>query len=96
LEIQAGFQGINDIKEHKVREARRIFDENQVKTVAIHFDLFNGQVGFVQLNSISQNDKNFVVRTQMEGQLVFSIDQNYFKWRILDPLPDFCDLDVEW
>lgn len=27
IEVQSGFQGINDIKEHKVREARRIFEE---------------------------------------------------------------------
>jgi len=36
-----------------------------------------------------------VTRQQMEGQSVFSIDQNYFKWRLLDEAPHFKDLDIE-
>jgi hypothetical protein len=88
IEVQSGFQGINDIKEHKVREAKRVFEETQVQTVCIHFDLFNGQVAFVQLNSIKENDVHWITRQQMEGQSVFEIDQNYFKWRLLDPIPE--------
>ena len=65
-----------------------------VRSICIHIDLFNGQVAFVQLDNIQENDVNFVTRQQMEGQSVFSIDQNYFKWRLLDSLPSFEDLDL--
>lgn len=97
IEVQSGFQGINDIKEHKVREAKRVFKETQVQTVCIHFDLFNGQVAFIQLDSIGENDVHWITRQQMEGQSVFEIDQNYFKWRLLDPIPELkaTELDAE-
>ena len=94
IEVQSGFQGINDMKEHKVREARRVFEETKEHSICIHIDLFNGQVAFVQLDSIEDNDVNFVTRQQMEGQSVFSIDQNYFKWRLLDSAPCFSDLEL--
>ncbi len=87
IEVQSGFQGTNDIKEHKVREARRVYKECGDTSICIHIDLFNGQVAFVRLDTIEENDVNFVTRQQMEGQSVFVIDQNYFKWRLLDPLP---------
>jgi hypothetical protein len=31
----------------------------------------------------------------MEGQSVFEIDQNFFKWRLLDPPPSFADTELE-
>jgi len=95
IEVQSGFQGINDIKEHKVREARRAFSENSEHTICIHVDIYNGQVAFVQLDNIEENDVNFVTRQQMEGQSVFQIDQNYFKWRLLDPAPSLVELELE-
>lgn len=57
LEIQSGFQGINDIKQHKVIEAKRLFAEESISSLAIHFDLFNGQVAFVKLDNI-EDDNN--------------------------------------
>ncbi len=95
LEIQSGFQGTNDIKEHKIREAKRIYAENGIKTVCVHIDLYNGQVAFVQINKIEDDDVNFVTRQQMEGQSVLSIDQNYFKWRLLDAAPTLMDLELD-
>ncbi|MBF0282268.1 MAG: restriction endonuclease [Zetaproteobacteria bacterium] len=95
IEVQSGFQGINDIKEHKVREARKVFEEIGEHSICIHIDLFNGQVAFVKLDAIEDNDVNFVTRQQMEGQSVFSIDQNFFKWRLLDPAPSFDDLELD-
>ncbi len=94
IEVQSGFQGVNDIKEHKVREAQRLFIEQNIKTICIHIDVFNGQVAFVQLDNISNNDVNFVTRQQMEGQSVFTIEQNYFKWRLLDKIPLLDELDL--
>ncbi len=95
IEVQSGFQGINDIKEHKVREARNNFAINQIKTICIHFDVYNGQVAFIQLDQVAENDLNWVTRQQMEGQTVFAIDQNYFKWRLIDTLPKLSDLDLD-
>ena len=92
LEIQSGFQGINDIKQHKVIEAKRFFREEKISSLAIHFDLFNGQVAFVKLDSIKDNSVNWITRQQMEGQTVFNIDQNYFVWKLTGLPPKFIDL----
>lgn len=82
--MQSGFTGINDIKQHKVMEARRIYEENGQETLVIHFDLFNGQVAFVHIHDISDADQNWITRQQMEGQTVFQIDQNFFLWKITE------------
>ena len=80
LEIQSGFQGVNDIKQHKVIEAKNEFRENNIHTLVIHFDIFNGQVAFVRIDNIDDNDLRWITRQQMEGQTVFEIDQNSFLW----------------
>lgn len=95
VEFQSGFQNVNDIKEHKVREAKRVYYETGEFTVCVHIDLFNGQTAFVRLDTVEDNDVNFVTRQQMEGQSVFAIDQNYFKWRLLDPVPSLEELDLD-
>ena len=92
LEIQSGFQGVNDIKQHKVLEAKRIFLSESISSLAIHFDLFNGQVAFVKLDEIEDDSVNWITRQQMEGQTVFNIDQNYFVWKLIDKPPKFRDL----
>ncbi|MFA5095631.1 MAG: restriction endonuclease [Candidatus Paceibacterota bacterium] len=84
IEMQSGFTGINDIKQHKVLEAKRVFRDIGIHTLAIHFDLYNGQVAFIKLDEIEDNSMNWVTRQQMEGQTVFSIDQNYFIWKITE------------
>lgn len=84
IEAQTGFTGINDIKEHKVREAKKVFHEEGIHTLAIHFDLYNGQVAFVKLDEIEDDSVNWITRQQMEGQTVFNIDQNYFVWKITE------------
>lgn len=84
LEIQSGFTGINDIKQHKVLQAKKIMEIERKKTLAIHFDIYNGQVAFVPLDEISDDNVNWITRQQMEGQTVFNIDQNYFVWKLLE------------
>ena len=93
IEIQSGFQGINDIKQHKVLEAKRINQEENIPSLAIHFDLFNGQVAFIKLYEIEDNNANWITRQQMEGQTVFNIDQNSFLWKLTEKPPKFNDLD---
>lgn len=94
IEIQAGFQGTNDIKRHKVLEARKIHHETQVGSLVIHFDIYNGQVAFVPLHTIDDENTNWESRSQMEGQTVFSIDQDAFVWPLSKKPRKFIDLDV--
>lgn len=91
LEIQSGFQGINDIKQHKVLEAKRIYREQAIISIAIHFDLFNGQVAFVRLDDIEDDSINWITRQQMEGQTVFNVEQNYFAWKLTEDPPHYED-----
>jgi len=93
LEIQSEFVGVNDIKQHKVLEAKRIFQEKNISSLAIHFYLFNGQVAFIKLNDIEDDNVNWITRQQMEGQTVFNIDQNYFVWKLTEKPPKFSDLN---
>ena len=87
IEVQSGFVGVNDIKQHKVLEAKRIFQTDGISSLAIHFDLFNGQVAFIKLNEISDTSVNWITRQQMEGQTVFNIEQNYFTWKLTETPP---------
>lgn len=84
IEMQSGFTGINDIKQHKVLEAKRVFQDKGIHSLAIHIDIYNGQVAFVKLDEIEDGDVNWITRQQMEGQTVFNIDQNHFVWKIIE------------
>lgn len=92
VEVQSGFQGVNDIKEHKVREAKAVYERTNTKTLVIHFDIFNGQVAFVDISSIEDNDIHWITRQQMEGQSVLNIEQNHFKWLLTKSPPKFNEL----
>ena len=92
IEVQSGFVGVNDIKQHKVLEAKRIFKTEGISSLAIHFDLFNGQVAFIKLDEIEDDSVNWITRQQMEGQTVFNIDQNYFTWKLTETPPSLDDI----
>lgn len=92
IEVQSGFQGINDIKQHKVLEAKKIKREENVSSMVIHFDLYNGQVAFVKIDEVDDDSVNWITRQQMEGQTVFNIDQNYFAWKLTENPPKYTDL----
>lgn len=95
IEMQSGFTGINDIKQHKVLEAKKVLRDFGVHTLAIHFDVYNGQVAFLKLDQINEDDANWITRQQMEGQTVLNIDQNYFVWKITEKAPSYKDLIFE-
>lgn len=95
IEVQSGFQGINDIKQHKVIEAKKIKREENIASLVIHFDLFNGQVAFVKIDEIDDASVNWITRQQMEGQTVFNIDQNYFAWKLTELPPKFSAISFE-
>ncbi|KKR09447.1 MAG: hypothetical protein UT37_C0020G0002 [Parcubacteria group bacterium GW2011_GWA2_39_18] len=95
IEMQSGFTGINDIKQHKVLEAKRVFQNKKIHTLGIHIDLYNGQAAFIKLDDIEDNSVNWITRQQMEGQTVFNIDQNYFVWKIIENPIKFKDIDFD-
>lgn len=93
LEMQSGFTGINDIKQHKWLEAVRR-SAGKVITVVAHMDLFNGAAAFVRLDNIKENDLQWITRQQMEGQTVYNIDANKFSWRITEKPLHFSQLEI--
>jgi hypothetical protein len=94
IEAQSGYQGVNDIKQHKVIEAKRQARECGAATIVVHLDLFNGQAAFVRIDDIPDNSVNWITRQQMEGQTVFNIDQNSFQWRIMNAPPPLEALEL--
>lgn len=94
IEMQSGFQGVNDIKQHKVLEAKRIKREEEISSFVIHFDLFNGQVAFIKIDEIEDDSVNWIARQQIEGQTVFNIDQNYFVWKLTELPPKYNEMEI--
>ena len=84
LEIQSGFTGTNDIKRHKVIEAKKVFLSDNINSYIVHFDLFNGTVAIVDISSISDDNINWEHRQQFEDKIVFSIPSESFRWAITD------------
>ncbi len=82
LEIQSGFTGLNDIKLHKVDEAKRVFQAENIYSYIVHFDLFNGKVAIVDISNRPSEDSNIEIRQQFEDKAVFSIPSDYFKWAL--------------
>ncbi|NLB63607.1 MAG: restriction endonuclease [Fibrobacter sp.] len=95
VEVQSGFQGVNDIKQHKVLEAKSVKKSNGLSSLVVHFDLYNGQVAFVSLNDIDDDSINWITRQQMEGQTVFNIAQNYFRWKLTEKPPKFSEIRMD-
>lgn len=94
VEIQAGFQGVNDVKRHKIEEARRMFESNGEKSLAVHLDAYNGQGAVLRLDTVSDEDEHWITREQMEGQRVYNIDQNHFVWLFVDRVPKIGELGI--
>lgn len=87
VEAQTGLQGVNDIKEHKVKEALSVWKARQVGTVCAHFDVYNGRTALVPLHEVPPNTSEWVTRPQMEGQRVLSIAASHFRWRLSQAPP---------
>ncbi|MCF2624688.1 hypothetical protein I6E17_00655 [Fusobacterium perfoetens] len=92
LEIQSGFTGINDIKYHKVQEAKRVFENEKIISFVVHFDLFNGTMAIINITNINENNTNWITRSEMEGQKVFSIPEKAFQWFFPDEPPYYLDI----
>lgn len=93
LEMQSGFTGINDIKQHKWVEAVKL-GKSQKITVVAHMDLFNGAGAFIRLDNIPENDLQWITRQQMEGQTVYNIDANKFVWKLNEKPPKLEELEI--
>lgn len=87
IEFQCGFQGVNDIKEHKVLEAYRVYKNDKIRSLIIHVDLFNGCVAFIDISNIDEKNINWEYRQQFEGKKVFNINKKYFIWNLSETPP---------
>jgi hypothetical protein len=85
VEAQTGLQGVNDIKEHKVREAKAIWQSSGVGTVCSHFDVYNGRAALVAIHELREEEVSWVTRPQMEGQRVLAIGESSFRWKLRQP-----------
>lgn len=92
LEIQSGYTGVNDIKAHKVREAKRAFIEEQIISYVVHFDLFNGTVAIIDITNIDDESIHWEKRAQMESQRVFAIPKEAFRWFLPNEVPNYLDI----
>ena len=92
FEVQSGYTGINDIKKHKVDEAKRVFQLNKIRSYVIHFDLFNGRVAVIDISEINDSNTNYKVNKRFEGQMVFSIPADAFRYKLVDPPPKFAEI----
>lgn len=92
LEIQSGFTGSNDIKAHKVREAKRIYNSEQILSYIVHFDLFNGCVAILDISNIDDNSIHWEPRQQFESKEVFCIPEEAFRWFLPDEPPYYADI----
>lgn len=92
LEIQSGYTGLNDIKAHKVKEAYRALKNECILSYVVHFDLFNGTMALVDITNIDEDSIHWVARSQMEGQRVFSIPDEAFRWFLPHKPPHYLDI----
>lgn len=90
--MQSGFTGINDIKKHKVNEAKRVYSETNIRSYIVHFDLFNGKIAIIDLSEIDDDNINYRVNERFEGQIVFSIPDEAFTYKLMDEPTSFSDL----
>lgn len=95
IEVQSGFQGINDIKQHKVIEAKKIKRDENIASLVIHFDLFNGQVAFVKIDEIDEDSVNWITRIYLDEGLSYNIPQGAFIWNIIQKPPLFSHICFE-
>ncbi len=89
IEAQTGLQGVNDIKEHKVKEAQSLRSTSKIGTLCAHFDIYNGRAAIFSLHDFFPDESMWVTRPQMEGQRVTPIPPPYFGWEFCTPAPSW-------
>lgn len=92
FEVQSGYTGTNDIKKHKVEEGKRVFKRQGIRSYVIHFNLFNGKAAVVDISEIDDQNLNYKANSRLEGQIVFSIPPEAFRYKLQQTPPAFKDL----
>ena len=95
IETQLSFTGTNDIKQYKILEAKRIRQDSNIHTLAIHFDFYNRQIAILKLDEIDDSDAHWITRVYFDDGLVYNIDQNFFLRELWDNFP-FCKCATEY
>lgn len=94
LEIQAGYTGVNDIKQSKILEAKHIYDSERTESYIVHFDLFNGLAAIINITNFHRIPENRYHKA-FENTNVLSIRDEWFKWKLTEKLNNFNDLEIK-
>ena len=94
IEVQAGFQGINDIKRHKLEEAADLYGKTSIPTVVLHIDALNGQGAIIPCQKLDLEKIEWIKRAQMEGQEVMAIQPAQFNWRLNEIPPNIAEEEI--
>lgn len=94
LEIQAGYTGVNDIKQSKILEAKRIYDSEKTESYIVHFDLFNGLAAIINITNFHRIPETSYHKA-FENTNVLSIKDEWFRWKLTENLNTFKDLEIK-
>lgn len=82
LEVQGGFTGENDIKEHKIKEAISNFKKHKITTYIFHIDVFNGKVAIINISNPESTNLIYKYNNKMESKKTLEIKPEWFKWKL--------------
>lgn len=86
LEIQAGYTGVNDIKQSKILEAKKCLENNQIESYIVHFDLFNGRAAIINISNFYKQIPAKKYRKAFENINVLTVSEDWFKWDLTSKL----------
>lgn len=84
IEIQAGYTGVNDIKQSKIEEALLRKHKERIDTYIFHFDIFNGKAAILNISNAEIASLRF--HSAFEYTPVLTIESEWFKWKLSEPL----------
>jgi hypothetical protein len=94
IEVQAGFQGVNDIKQHKLKQAADFYRETSIPTLVLHIDALNGQGAVIPCQKLDLEKTEWIERAQMEGQKVLAIQPEQFNWWLNEVPPSITEEEL--
>ncbi len=95
LEIQAGYTGVNDIKRSKIIEAEHRLKENNLESLVIHFDIFNGLAAVINISKFYKIPNNDYHKA-FENTDVLTIKETWFKWKLAEKLKPVSELIISY
>lgn len=93
LEVQAGYTGVNDIKQSKILEAKNCYSMDNIESYIVHFDLFNGKAAIINITNFYRIPESKYHKA-FENSNVLSIKEEWFKWNLTENLKSFEDISI--